>query len=154
MSLLTNIDPPPPHHTHTQRKSKSNLCRDDNLATIWSLLCVWLMLFSCYVNDSSNQNALATAEEGDYAGRPQSPAHAPENLSGDIASSIPEYNENKQENTLLSGGNQHSAVTSPNYSFGVIPPMLASFGNAESQAREVSRLSSFVVSIHFHHSFL
>ncbi|PPD81185.1 hypothetical protein GOBAR_DD21869 [Gossypium barbadense] len=94
---------------------------------------------------SSNQNALATAEEGDYADRPQSPAHAPENLSGDIASSIPESDENKQENTLLSGGNQHSAVTSPNYSFGVIPPMLASFGNAESQAREVSRLSSFVV---------
>ncbi|TYH62180.1 hypothetical protein ES332_D07G101900v1 [Gossypium tomentosum] len=93
---------------------------------------------------SSNQNALATAEEGDYADRPQSPAHAPENLSGDIASSIPESDENKQENTLLSGGNQHSAVTSPNYSFGVIPPMLASFGNAESQAREVSRLSSFV----------
>ncbi|KAK5818104.1 GBF-interacting protein 1-like [Gossypium arboreum] len=94
---------------------------------------------------SSNQNALATAEEGDYADRPQSPAHAPENLSGDIASSIPESDENKQENTLLSGGNQHSAVTSPNYSFGVIPPMVASFGNAESQAREVSRLSSFVV---------
>ncbi|KAG4137765.1 hypothetical protein ERO13_D07G091900v2 [Gossypium hirsutum] len=94
---------------------------------------------------SSNQNALATAEEGDYADRPQSPAHAPENLSGDIASSIPESDENKQENTLLSGGSQHSAVTSPNYSFGVIPPMLASFGNAESQAREVSRLSSFVV---------
>ncbi|PPR90886.1 hypothetical protein GOBAR_AA29809 [Gossypium barbadense] len=94
---------------------------------------------------SSNQNALATAEEGDYADRPQSPAHAPENLSGDIASSIPESDENKQENTLLSGGNQHSAVTSPNYSFGVIPPMVASFGNAESQAREISRLSSFVV---------
>ncbi|KAE8713090.1 hyphally regulated cell wall protein 3-like isoform X2 [Hibiscus syriacus] len=68
---------------------------------------------------SSNQNALETAEEGDCTDRPQSPAHAPGNLSG--------------------------AVTSPNYSFGIVPPMLAPFGNAESQAREVSRLSSFVV---------
>ncbi|XP_039027387.1 GBF-interacting protein 1-like isoform X2 [Hibiscus syriacus] len=96
---------------------------------------------------SSNQNALATAEEGDYTDHPQSAAHAPENLSrdGGVASSIPEYNENKQENALLSGSHQHSAVTSPNYSFGIVPPMLAPFGNAESQAREVSRLSSFVV---------
>ncbi|KAK8621481.1 hypothetical protein V6N13_067910 [Hibiscus sabdariffa] len=92
----------------------------------------------------SNQN---TAEEGDYTDHPQSPAHAPGNLSGDgdVSSSIPEYNENKQENALLSGSHQHSAVTSPNYSFGIVPPMLAPFGNAESQAREVTRLSSFVV---------
>ncbi|KAK8541654.1 hypothetical protein V6N12_014281 [Hibiscus sabdariffa] len=96
---------------------------------------------------SSNQNALSTAEEGDYADRPQSPADAPGNLSdgGDVASSIPEHNGNKQENALLSGSHQHSAVTSPNYSFGIVPPMLGPFGNAESQAREVSRLSSFVV---------
>ncbi|GMI85647.1 hypothetical protein like AT3G07660 [Hibiscus trionum] len=96
---------------------------------------------------SSNQNALATAEEGDYADHSQSPAPAPGNLSGDgdVASSIPEYDENKQENALLAGSHQHSAVTSPNYSFGIVPPMLAPFGNAESQAREVSRLSSFVV---------
>ena len=110
------------------------------------------MLFSCYVTDSSNQNALATAEKGDYTDNPQSPAHTPENLSGDgdVSSSIPEYSENKQENALLSGGHQYSMVrTSPNYSFGIVPPMLAPFENAESQAREVSRLSSFVVSIHF-----
>ncbi|KAK8611669.1 hypothetical protein V6N13_131715 [Hibiscus sabdariffa] len=96
---------------------------------------------------SSNQNALSTAEEGDYTDRPQSPADAPGNLSddGDVASSIPEHNGNKQENALLSGSHQHSAVTSPNYSFGIVPPMLGPFGNAESQAREVSRLSSFVV---------
>ncbi|XVF31931.1 hypothetical protein REPUB_Repub17cG0037400 [Reevesia pubescens] len=97
---------------------------------------------------SSNQNALATAEEGDNTDHLQSPAHAPENLSGDgdISSSIPEYNENKQENSLLSGGHQYSVVhTSPNYSFGIVPPMLAPFDNSESQAREVSRLPSFVV---------
>ncbi|XWS31102.1 hypothetical protein CRYUN_Cryun23aG0048800 [Craigia yunnanensis] len=98
---------------------------------------------------SSNQNALATAEEGDYTDNRQSPAHAPENLSGDgdgdVSSSIPEYNENKQENALLPGGHQYSVVhTSPNYSFGIVPPMLAPFENAESQAHEVSRLSSFV----------
>ncbi|GMI66294.1 hypothetical protein like AT3G07660 [Hibiscus trionum] len=96
---------------------------------------------------SSNQNALATAEEGDYSDHPQSPAHAPENLSGDeVSSSIPEYNENKQENALLSGGHQYSVVhTPPNYNFGLIPPILAPVENPESQAREVSRLSSFVV---------
>ncbi|XVF21178.1 hypothetical protein REPUB_Repub12eG0068300 [Reevesia pubescens] len=97
---------------------------------------------------SSNQNALATAEEGDYTDHPQSPAHAPENLSGDgdVSSSIPEYNENKQENALLSGVQQYSVVhTSPNYSIGIVPPIVAPFENAESQAREVSSLSSFVV---------
>ncbi|XP_022771652.1 GBF-interacting protein 1-like isoform X2 [Durio zibethinus] len=96
---------------------------------------------------SSNKNALATAEEGDYIDHPQSPAHAPENLSGDgdVSSSIPEYNENKQETALLSGGQQYSVVhTSPNYSFGFVPPMLVPFENTESQAHEVSRLSSFV----------
>ncbi|XP_039021925.1 GBF-interacting protein 1-like [Hibiscus syriacus] len=95
---------------------------------------------------SSNQNALDTAEEEDCTDRPQSPTHAPGNLSGDgdIASSIPENND-KLENAFLSGSHQYSAVTSPNYSFGIVPPMLAPFGNAESQAREVSRLSSFVV---------
>ncbi|XVF71708.1 hypothetical protein PTKIN_Ptkin12aG0061200 [Pterospermum kingtungense] len=97
---------------------------------------------------SSNQNASATAEKVDYTDHPQSPAHASENLSGDgnVSSSIPEYHENQQDNALLSGGHQFSAVhTSPNYSFGLVPPMLSPFENAESQAREVSRLPSFVV---------
>ena len=92
---------------------------------------------------------MPTAEEGDYSDHPQSPAH--ENLSGDgdVSSSIPEYNENKQENALLSGGHQYSVVqTSPNYNFGIMPPILAPFENTESQALEVSRLSSFMVSIH------
>ncbi|XWS36679.1 hypothetical protein CRYUN_Cryun20dG0106000 [Craigia yunnanensis] len=96
---------------------------------------------------SSNQNALPTSEEGDYTDHPRSPAHAPENLSGDgdVSSSIPEYNENKQENALLSGGYQYSVVHTSNYNFGIMPPILAPFENTESQAREVSRLSSFVV---------
>ncbi|KAK9035154.1 hypothetical protein V6N11_077203 [Hibiscus sabdariffa] len=96
---------------------------------------------------SSNQNALATAEEGDYSDHPQSPAHAPENLSGDdVSNSIPEYNEKKQENALLSGGHQYSMVHAPpNYNFGLIPPFLAPVENPESQAHEVPSLSSFVV---------
>ncbi|XP_039032601.1 uncharacterized protein LOC120167749 isoform X2 [Hibiscus syriacus] len=97
---------------------------------------------------SSNQNASATAEEGDYSDHPQSPAHAPEKSSSDggVSSSMPEYNENKQENALLSGGHQYSVVhTPPNYNFGHVPPILATIENPESQARDVSRLSSFVV---------
>ncbi|XVE72582.1 hypothetical protein DITRI_Ditri11bG0049800 [Diplodiscus trichospermus] len=97
---------------------------------------------------SSDQNALATAEEVDFTDHPHPTSHAPENLSGegDVSSSIPDYNENKQENALLSGGHQYSvAHTSPNYSFGIVPPMLAPFENTESQAREASPLSSFVV---------
>ncbi|KAE8695280.1 hypothetical protein F3Y22_tig00110722pilonHSYRG00044 [Hibiscus syriacus] len=97
---------------------------------------------------SSNQNALATVEEGDYSDHPQSPAHAPENLSGDgdVSSSIPEYNENKQENAFLYGSHQYPVVhTPPNYNFGPVPPILAPVENPESQAHEVSRLSSFVV---------
>ncbi|XVF81410.1 hypothetical protein PTKIN_Ptkin15bG0153000 [Pterospermum kingtungense] len=96
---------------------------------------------------SSDQNALPTAEEGDYTDHSQSSAHAPENLSGDsdVSSSIPESNENK-ENSLLSGGHRYSVVhTSPNYSFSVMPPILAPFENTESQAHEISRLASFVV---------
>ncbi|XVE78290.1 hypothetical protein DITRI_Ditri13aG0132900 [Diplodiscus trichospermus] len=97
---------------------------------------------------SSNQNALPTAEEGDYTDHPQSPPRAPENLSGDgdVSSSIPHYNENKHDDTMLSGGHQYSVVhTSSNYSFGIMPPILAPFENTESQARDVSRLASFVV---------
>jgi hypothetical protein len=98
---------------------------------------------------------LAPAEEGHYPDHPQSPTHVPENLSsgdGDVSSStIPEYNESKQKTALPSGGHQYSVVhTSPNYSFGFVPPMLGSqlapFENSESQARDVSRLPSFVVS--------
>uniref|UniRef100_A0A5B7ACS6 GBF-interacting protein 1 N-terminal domain-containing protein n=1 Tax=Davidia involucrata TaxID=16924 RepID=A0A5B7ACS6_DAVIN len=103
---------------------------------------------------SSNQNALATAEEGGYPDHPQSPTHVPENLSsgeGDVSSNaVPEYSESKPETALPPGSNQYSMVhTSPNYSFGFMPPMLSSqlapFESSESQARDVSRLPSFVV---------
>ncbi|KAM7503796.1 hypothetical protein LguiB_002700 [Lonicera macranthoides] len=102
----------------------------------------------------SNQIALGTAEEGDYPDCPPSSSHVPENLSStevDVSSSVvPEYNEPKQETNLPPGGHQYSVVhTSPNYSFGFMPPMLgnqlAPFEGTESQARDVSRLPSFVV---------
>lgn len=101
---------------------------------------------------TSNQDTLATAEEGAYPDHPQSPSQAPGNLSGegDVPSSaVPEYNESKPE-TALSGGQQYSVVqTSPSYSFGFVPPILsnqiAPFESSESQARDVSRLPSFVV---------
>lgn len=105
---------------------------------------------------------MATAEAGDYPDHPQSPAHVPENLSGEgdvTASAVQEYNETKQDNTLLSVGPQYSMVhTSPNYSFGFMPPMLGSqfapFENSESQARDVSQLQSFVVSVQISFLFL
>ncbi|KAL9384619.1 hypothetical protein Peur_021629 [Populus x canadensis] len=100
----------------------------------------------------SKQNTLLTAEEGNYPDHPQSPSHVPGKLSaeGDVSSNaVPDY-ESKQEAALLSGGHQYSVVhTSPSYSFGFVPPMLGSqiapFENSESQARDVSRLPSFVV---------
>lgn len=98
---------------------------------------------------------MATAEEGDYPDHPESPPHVSENISsgeGDISSSsAPEY-DSKQEIALPPGGHQYSTVhTSPNYSFGFVPPILGSqlapFESSESQARDVTRLPSFVVSL-------
>ncbi|XP_008229782.1 PREDICTED: mucin-12 isoform X2 [Prunus mume] len=103
---------------------------------------------------SSNQNALATANEDDYPDHPQSPTHVPENISsgeGDVSSSATQgQNESKHDTALPSGGHQFSvAHTSPNYSFGFVPPILGSqlapFENSESQPRDISRLPSFVV---------
>lgn len=108
-----------------------------------------------YSFDFSNQNVIATADEGDYPEHPQSPTHVPENLSsteGDVSSNAtPGPNESKQDTELPSGGQQYSMVnTSSTYSFGLVPPILGSqlapLENAESQARDVSRLPSFVVS--------
>ncbi|XP_028780768.1 actin cytoskeleton-regulatory complex protein pan1 [Neltuma alba] len=103
---------------------------------------------------TSSQKAAVTAEDGDYPDHAQSPTNAPENLPSsevDVSSSaIQEYNESKQDAALPSGGHQHSAAqTSPNYSFGFVPPMLGTqlppFDNSESQALDISRLPSFVV---------
>ncbi|XP_050207045.1 GBF-interacting protein 1-like [Mercurialis annua] len=102
---------------------------------------------------ASNQDTLETAEEGAYPDHPDSPSHAPGNFSseGDVSSSaVPDYNESKQEAAFLSGGQQYSVVhTSPSYGFGFVPPMLGTqispFENSDSQARDMSRLPSFVV---------
>lgn len=110
------------------------------------------MLFSFF--NSSDQNTLVTTDEGGYPDHPESPTHAPEDLSaeGDISSSAnAEHIESKEDAELPSGGHQYSVVhTSPNYSFGFVPPILgnqlAPVENPESQARDVSRLPSFVVS--------
>ncbi|KAG5232105.1 GBF-interacting protein [Salix suchowensis] len=100
----------------------------------------------------SKQNTVVTDEEGNYPDHPPSPSHVPGNLSAEgnaSSNAVPDY-ESKQEAALLSGGHQYSMVhTSPSYSFGFVPPMLGSqiapFENSESQARDVSRLPSFVV---------
>lgn len=85
----------------------------------------------------------------------------PENVSpgeADVPSSFspgPEFDQSKSEAVLPTGGPQYSVVhTAPNYSaFGLMPPMLGSqfapFESSETQARDASRLPSFVVSCYF-----
>lgn len=104
------------------------------------------------INDqfSSDQNP-STAAEGADCSDQSPPSGGQENLSAkteDVSSSIPEYSESKQE--TLKGGHQYSVVhTSPNYSFGFVPPTLGSqlapFEISESQSRDVSRFPNFVV---------
>lgn len=98
---------------------------------------------------------LATADAGDFPDHPQSPTHILENLSsgeGDVSSSAAQgHNESKHDSVMTSGSHQLPVSnTSPNYSFGIVPPILgsqlAAFENSESQARDVSQLPSFVVS--------
>ncbi|XP_006353099.1 uncharacterized protein [Solanum tuberosum] len=104
------------------------------------------------INDqfSSDQNP-STAAEGADCSDQSPPSGGQENLSAkteDVSSSIPEYSESKQE--TLKGGHQYSVVhTSPNYSFGFVPPTLGSqlapFEISESQSRDVSHFPNFVV---------
>lgn len=105
--------------------------------------------------ESSTQNVLETADGEDYPEHPRSPTHAPENLSsaeGDVSSNATQgHNESKQDTGLPSGGHQYLTANTPsNYNFGHLPPILGSqlapLENSESQARDVSRLPSFVVS--------
>lgn len=65
------------------------------------------------------------------------------------SSAIQENNESKQDNALPSGGHQHSWVlTSPNYSFGFVPPMLGTqLTQFEYQTHDASQLPSFIVSL-------
>lgn len=105
------------------------------------------------MSECSDQNP-STAAEGADCSDQSPPSGGQENLSAkteDVSSSIPEYSESKQE--TLKGGHQYSIVhTSPNYSFGFVPPTLGSqlapFEISESQSRDVSRLPNFVVSLH------
>lgn len=106
----------------------------------------------------SNQNALGTTDEEDIPDHPQSPIHAPQNASAvenNVSSStVPEYSESKQDTSLQPGSHNYSMVhTSPSYSFGYMPPVvgsqLAQFESSDSQARDVSRLPSFLVSLCF-----
>ncbi|XP_068643175.1 GBF-interacting protein 1-like isoform X2 [Aristolochia californica] len=106
---------------------------------------------------SSNQNAAPAAEEGEYPSHPQSPTHVQENLlpsEPDASSGIspgPECDETNSETALPPGGPQYSVVhAAPNYStFGLVSPMLSSqfapFESSEPQARDATRVPSFVV---------
>ncbi|KAK3017270.1 hypothetical protein RJ639_007382, partial [Escallonia herrerae] len=101
----------------------------------------------------SNQNEFATGDEGDYPGCDPSSSHVPEDISteADVSSSVvPEYNESKQVTALPPEVHQYSAVhATPNYGFGLMPPMvgsqLAPFEGTDSQARDASQIPSFVV---------
>ncbi|KAI3786414.1 hypothetical protein L1987_40067 [Smallanthus sonchifolius] len=94
-----------------------------------------------------NYNASETADE-DHPDCPSSSNNIPEDLSavGDVSSNAgPDYQESKQETLLPTATHQYPIVhTSPNFSFGYIPPMigthLTSF-ETESQAQ----VSNFVV---------
>ncbi|OIW02505.1 hypothetical protein TanjilG_12819 [Lupinus angustifolius] len=103
---------------------------------------------------SSSQNTAVTSEMGDHPDHPQSPANVPENLSSSevdgSSSAIQEYNESKQDTAFPYEGHQYSEVhTSPNYSYGYVPPILGNqatpFDSSETQTRDISRLPSFVV---------
>ncbi|KAI3695350.1 hypothetical protein L1987_78346 [Smallanthus sonchifolius] len=99
-----------------------------------------------------NCNASETSDE-DHPDRPSSPNNIPENLSavGDVSSNAgPDYQESKHETLLPTATHQYPAVhTSPNFSFGFIPPMigthLTSFVTNESQGRDGTQVSNFVV---------
>ena len=124
---------------------------------LWTFvfLCLCFDILYSYIIGFSNLNALERTGEGDYPDYPQSPRHVPENLlagEGDVSSTtFPEYTESKKETSLPLEGDQYSMVhTSPSYSFGFMPPMvnsqIAPFESSDAQARDVSRLPSFVVS--------
>ncbi|XP_047269018.1 GBF-interacting protein 1-like isoform X3 [Capsicum annuum] len=97
----------------------------------------------------SDQNPSTTAEGADCSDQ-SPPSGGQESFSAkpeDVSSSLPEYSESKLE--TLQGGHQYSVVhTSPNYSFGFVPPPLSSrlepFENFNSQFRDVFRLPNFV----------
>lgn len=128
------------------------------LTVIFCTLFVHEHFVLMYIFVYSNQNALGTTDEGDIPEHPQSPIHAPKNVSvveSNVSSSVvPEYSESKQDTSLQPGSHNYSMIhTSPSYSFGYMPPVvgsqLAQFESSDSQARDISRIPSFVVSLCF-----
>lgn len=123
---------------------------------------------------SSVQIASESGQDAEVADRSQSPAKMPENLSSssdrpqspaegtenptprepDISSNIPtapEFDQSKIGTASVPDSSQYSvAQTAPTYSnFGLVPPMLgnqfATFEGAEPQARDATRIPSFLV---------
>lgn len=98
---------------------------------------------------------LVTADDRDYTDGPSSSSIVPESVSpeSDMSSNVaPEHTELKQETSLPTSGHQYPVAHPPsNLSFGFMPPIIgshmASFETNESQARDASRVPSFVVSI-------
>ncbi|KAJ0733380.1 putative GBF-interacting protein [Helianthus annuus] len=98
----------------------------------------------------NQNNALASGDDEDH---PSSSNNIPENLSteGDVSSnSGPDHHESKQETSLPTASHQYPVLqTSPNYSFGFIPPMigthLSSFEPNESHSHDGSQVPNFVV---------
>ncbi|KAJ6824574.1 GBF-interacting protein 1-like [Iris pallida] len=105
----------------------------------------------------SSEQTASTTHETDYADQPRSVPQMPEHLSSreqEISTSIPAAPENDQlkpEAAVAPEGSQYSVVhTAPTYSnFGLIPQILGNqfttFEGAELQARDATRIPSFVV---------
>lgn len=101
------------------------------------------------VEEATSQSTLASGEEADYVDQSQ-PSKQAENLaSGDVgvlANPVQDFSDSKE----TVGGPQHSSAhSSTGYNFGFLPPMLGnplgSLEASETQGRDASRVSSFVV---------
>ncbi|KAL2327170.1 hypothetical protein Fmac_020597 [Flemingia macrophylla] len=117
-----------------------------------------------------SHNAPVPSVTENYTDYSQSPSTVPKNISSVVvvvsSPAIQEYKESKQDATLPSGDNQCSLVhTSQKNSLGLMSSMSgtqsAQFDKSESQAHDISQLSSFVVHqpidptsyyAHVHHS--
>ena len=115
-----------------------------------------LTFFFVHIFGCSNQSVASTAQEEDYPDQPQSPPHAPENLSPPVGSvssgAVPKHDQSKQEMLLPTGGPHFPVVQPlPNYSFGFMPPMLGSslvqFEGPDAQAQDNSHSPNIVVSL-------
>ncbi|XP_074566028.1 GBF-interacting protein 1-like isoform X2 [Curcuma longa] len=109
---------------------------------------------------SLSNSTSPTAEEDDFSEHPQSPEQVTDNYSkkeiviSNSASPETEYNETNQEDSISPEGSQNLIVQStPSYPpVGLVPQLssqIASFESSESQARDASRLPSFLVQQHY-----